>query len=63
MAGRKYLTLPWVKCVKPSRRFPRKRPALELLFGMTRSLGREHIRGLKNSMDSEPVVGQEKLEL
>ena len=52
-----------LKCVKPSRRFPRKRPALELLFGMTRSLGREHIRGLKNSMDSEPVVGQEKLEL
>ena len=52
-----------MKCVKPSRRFPRKRPALELLFGMTRSLGREHIRGLRNSMDSEPIVGQEKLEL
>lgn len=36
-----------LKCVKPSRRFPRERPALELLFGMTRSLGREHIKGLR----------------
>ena len=33
-----------LKCVKPSRRFPRERPALELLLGLTRSLGREHIK-------------------
>lgn len=31
-----------LKCVKPSRRFPRERPALELLFGLTRSLRRRH---------------------
>lgn len=52
-----------LKCVKPSRRFPRRRPALELLFGMTRSLGREHIKGLKDSMGLEPVMEQRELEI
>lgn len=52
-----------LKCVKSSRRFPRKRPALELLFGMTRSLGREHIKGLKDSMDVEPAMEQKELEI
>ncbi|GDZ42720.1 hypothetical protein MCC01966_12860 [Bifidobacteriaceae bacterium MCC01966] len=52
-----------LKCVKPSRRFPRERPALELLFGLTRSLGREHIKGLKDSMDVEPAMEQKELEI
>lgn len=50
-----------LKCVKPSRRFPRRRPALELLFGMTRSLGREHIKELSDSMGLESVMEQKEL--
>lgn len=47
-----------LKCVKPSRRFPRKRPALELLFGMTRSLGREHIKAMASRCAaSDPADG------
>lgn len=30
---------------------------------MTRSLGREHIKGLKDSMDVEPAMEQKELEI